>query len=83
MRDGLAAKDDPRRARAERLLADVTDPRAVPMIWAVFVSGGSQRLQVAAVQMLGQIDGPAASTALATLALLDPDGVVRRGRPRP
>ena len=38
-------------------LAEVTDPRAVPMIWAIFVRGG-ERQQIAAVQMLGQIDGP-------------------------
>jgi tetratricopeptide (TPR) repeat protein len=77
MRDGLAARDPARKARAERALAGVTDPRAVPMIWAVFISGGSERLQLAAVQMLGQIDGPAASTALATLSILDPQGAVR------
>jgi hypothetical protein len=77
IRDGLAGRDDSKRARAGRALSEVTDRRAVAMIWAVFVSGGSRRTQVAAVQMLGQIDGPAASTALATLALFGPDGVVR------
>jgi hypothetical protein len=76
MREGWEGKDLARRARAERALAEVTDPRAVPMIWAVFVCG-SERSQLAAVQMLGQIDGPAASTALATLAILFPEGEVR------
>jgi tetratricopeptide (TPR) repeat protein len=75
LREGLEGKDAARRVRAERALSAVTDPRAVPMIWAVFVCGG-ERLQLAAVQMLGQIDGPAASTALATLAILYPEGQV-------
>ncbi len=77
MRGGLEGKDAARKARAERARDDVTDPRSVPMIWAVFVAGGNERLQVAAVQMLGQIDGPAASAALATLAILLPEGTVR------
>jgi hypothetical protein len=77
LREGLASKDPARKARAERALADVDDPRAVPMIWAVLISDGNPRSQVAAVQMLGQIDGPGASAALATMALLGPDGVAR------
>ena len=36
MRDGLEGKDPARRAKAEEAIAEVTDPRAVPMIWAVF-----------------------------------------------
>ena len=76
LRENLEGKDLAKRARAERALAEVSDPRAVPMIWAVFLSGG-ERLQMAAVQMLGQIDGPAASTALATMAILFPEGQVR------
>ncbi len=75
LREGLEAKDAAKRARAERGLVAVTDPRAVPMIWAVFVRGG-ERTQLAAVQMLGQIDGASASTALATLAILYPEGPV-------
>ncbi len=75
LRESLENKDAARRARAERALSAVTDPRAVPMIWAVFVCG-SARSQLAAVQVLGQIDGPAASTALATLAILYPEGPV-------
>src|SRR5262249_5458161 len=76
LRENLEGKDAAKRARAERALAEVSDPRAVPMIWAVFLTGG-ERLQMAAVQMLGQIDGPAASTALATMAILFPEGEVR------
>jgi hypothetical protein len=75
LRENFEGRDAAKRARAERALAEVTDPRAVPMVWAVFVSGG-ERVQRAAVQMLGQIDGPAASTALATVAILFPEGEV-------
>jgi len=76
IRDGLESKDSARRARAETAIVEVTDPRAVPMIWATFVTG-SARLQLAAVQMLGQIDGPVASTSLAALAVFNPSGQVR------
>ena len=71
LRDGLESKDAARRAKAEQELTEVTDPRAVPMIWAIFVRG-SERLQIAAVQMLGQIDGPSASNGLAALAVFSP-----------
>jgi hypothetical protein len=77
IREGLENKNTARRAAAEASLAGVTDPRAVPMIWAVFVAGGTERSQLAAVQMLGQIGGAPASMALATLAILDPQGQVR------
>ena len=69
----LESKDAARRAKAEQALTEVTDPRAVPMIWAIFVRG-SERLQIAAVQMLGQIDGPSASNGLAALAVFSPCG---------
>jgi hypothetical protein len=77
LRAGLESKSDARRAKAERTLSEITDPRAVPMIWAVFIRG-SQRAQLAAVQVLGQIDGPAASNALAALAIFNPSAEVRR-----
>ena len=73
LRDGLESKDASKRAKAEQGLAEVTDPRAVPMIWALFVRGG-ERQQIAAVQMLGQIDGPSASNGLAVLAVFSPSG---------
>ncbi len=77
LRDGLESKDVARRTRAEHELAQVTDPRAVPMIWSMFVRG-AERQQIAAVQMLGQIDGPAASNGLAALAVFSPAAEVRR-----
>jgi len=77
MRDGLTSKDRARRTKAEQDVAEVCDPRALPMIWAVFLRG-NERLQIAAVQMLAQIDGPSASNALAVLAVFNPTPDVRR-----
>ena len=71
LRNDLSSKDAAKRAIAEQTLAEVTDPRAVPMIWATFVPR-SERLQIAAVQMLGQIDGPSSSNGLAALAVFSP-----------
>ncbi|SIO58322.1 Pretoxin HINT domain-containing protein [Singulisphaera sp. GP187] len=62
---------------AERRLTEVTDPRAVPMIWALFASGDAAR-QLVAVQMLGQIDAGTASRALATLSVFGKSAEVRR-----
>jgi hypothetical protein len=76
LRDGLENKDAGRRRKAEAAVLEVSDLRAVPMIWAVFVTGHERR-QLAAVQMLGQIDGPAASTSLAALAVFSGSGQVR------
>jgi hypothetical protein len=76
LREALEARDATRRARAEAAITEVTDPRAVSMIWAVFVRG-NERSRLAAVQMLGQIDGPAASNALASLAVFNDSAQVR------
>jgi hypothetical protein len=76
LREALEGRDATRRTKAEAAIAEVTDPRAVSMIWAVFVRG-SERSQLAAVQMLGQIDGPAASNALAALAVFNVSAEVR------
>ena len=54
----------------------VTDPRAVPAVWEVFAAG-DQKSQLMAVQVLGQIDGPAASRAVAAIALFSPYADVR------
>ena len=77
LRDGLENKDAAKRTKAEQGLTEVIDPRAVPMIWAIFVPA-SERHQLAAVQMLGQIDGPSASNGLAVLAVFSPIAEVRR-----
>ena len=76
-REGLASRDRNRREQVEKSLADLTDPRAVPMIWIVFVNGGLQ-YQKTAVTLLGQIDSPGSSRALAFLALMSRSAEVRR-----
>ena len=65
-----------RKAKAKGDLADVTDARAVPMVMKVF-GGGSEPLQVVAVQLLSQIHSPLSSLSLASLAVESPSGVVR------
>jgi tetratricopeptide (TPR) repeat protein len=67
-RDGIASKDKARRAAAQKGLADVIDPRAVPAVWTTFALGTAER-QKMAVRVLGQIDSPGSSRALAMLAL--------------
>ncbi len=66
-----------RRAEAEASLGALTDPRAVPSIWKVFASGSLED-QGLAVRLLGQVDAPAASRALASLAMFGSSEVVRR-----
>ncbi len=75
-REGLASKDKMRRASAEKGLGEVTDPRAVPAVWATIALGGAERQKVA-VRVLGQIDSPGSSRALALLALSSRSATVR------
>ncbi|HEV3167012.1 MAG TPA: hypothetical protein VGZ22_23585 [Isosphaeraceae bacterium] len=74
-RDWLARKD--KEADARRLLAEVTDPGAVPSVWRIFGMGGTND-QALAVQVLGQIDSAHASRALAVLAAFGKSAEVRR-----
>ncbi len=64
------------RARAEASLRRIKDPLAVPAIWEVLVSQSHQIHDVAA-RLLGQIQGPEATSRLAMLAMQDPDAPVR------
>jgi hypothetical protein len=73
--EALNSKKD--RDSAERSLAEVTDPRAVPAVWRVFVQGDG-RDHARAVQLLGQIDAPSSTRALALLALFSPSADSRR-----
>ncbi len=75
LRDSLAAKGN--HEAAEKTLSEITDPRAVPMIWQVFVQKG-QAHHPRAVQLFGQIDAIEASRALATLAIFSPNTDARR-----
>jgi hypothetical protein len=85
---GWLAGDDPdKKQEARALLADVVDPHAVPAVVRVF-RDGKEPHELLAVQLLGQIDAPTATRALAALAVLDEATTVRfaaievlRGRP--
>jgi hypothetical protein len=76
-REALASRDKSKREQAEKSLAEVTDPRAVPMIWVVFVQGGEQ-YHNAAAKLLGRLDSPGSSRALAFLAIRSRSAEVRR-----
>jgi hypothetical protein len=77
LRGALASRDKARRSDAEKALASVSDPRAVPSIWSVFVLGGHQPQKIG-VTLLGQIDSPGSSRALALVALMSQSADVRR-----
>jgi hypothetical protein len=76
-RDGLKQRDKAGRAFAESALGQITDPRAVPMVWMTFARGDASS-QGRAVTILSQIDAPGASRALAMLALFSPVAEVRQ-----
>jgi hypothetical protein len=75
-RSMLARKSQ--RAEAESNLATLTDPKAVPSVWVVFAASNDAVNQSRAVQLLGQIDSPNASRALALLAIRSASSEVRR-----
>jgi Pretoxin HINT domain len=65
-----------RRDEGEAGLAGVTDPRAVPSIGRVFATTGPQEPR--AVRLLGQIDAPSSTRALAYLAVFARSAEARR-----
>ncbi len=69
--------DPERRPEAIRALADVKEPRAVPSVRKVFGEGEGWE-QSWAVQLLGRIDAPESSLALAELAVFGADEKVRQ-----
>ncbi len=76
-------------AEAQEQLASVTDRHAVTAILEVFLVGGREAEQAMCVEMLGQIDHPSSSRALAQLAVFSARPAIRRmaietlkGRPR-
>lgn len=77
LRESISARDRSRRASAEAGLNAITDPRAVPALVAVF-GAGDPALGRRAVQVLGRIDAPSSSRALADLAVTAPADAVRR-----
>ncbi|WP_422928141.1 polymorphic toxin-type HINT domain-containing protein [Singulisphaera sp. PoT] len=70
-------KNQARRAEAEEALAEVTDPGAVPAVWASFARGNPGE-QLVAVRLFSQIDAPGSSKSLAFLAAFGGSGEVRR-----
>ncbi|AGA24526.1 Protein of unknown function (DUF1557) [Singulisphaera acidiphila DSM 18658] len=76
-RDGLGSKSVKRRAEAETALAEITDPYAVPALWAVFATGNAAQ-QAVAVRVLGHIDASGGSRSLAMLAGFSDSAEVRR-----
>jgi hypothetical protein len=76
-RSALSSRDKSRRADAEKGLAAVGDPRAVPSIWAVFMLGGASSQRIG-VKLLGQIDAPGSARALALVALMSQSADVKR-----
>jgi hypothetical protein len=75
-RGWLGDKDASKRAQAARDLAALNDPRAVPSLWTTFCVGNAA-MQTLAVQVLGQIDSPGATRALAMLAVFSESAEVR------
>ncbi len=75
--ESLAAHDKTRRAMAEQALRQITDPRAVPMVWTHFVKN-DQAHQGFAVRIFGQIKASGSSRALALLAVFSPWAHIRQ-----
>jgi tetratricopeptide (TPR) repeat protein len=61
--------DKKKAPEAERLLATVTDRQALPSILRVFPAGGSEAAQARRVRLVGQIDDPSSSRAIAAQAV--------------
>ena len=77
LRDSLTSRDQSRQAEAAADLAAISDPRAVPMLWQVFVKGGDERRQRVAIDVLSRIEAPSASAALAMIAVFSPHAPLR------
>ena len=77
LRADLESKKTKTREAASLAIDEVTDPRAVPLVWSVFAKGNEAR-QLVAVQILGQIDAPGSTESLALLAVSSGSAEVRR-----
>jgi hypothetical protein len=69
--------DPKRRAEAESELAAIADPLAIPAVFRVFANSRPEHQRLA-VQILGQIDSPAAAPPLIVLLTASTDPEVRR-----
>jgi Pretoxin HINT domain len=77
LREALEGTSEARRLKAERELYQTRDPRAAAMIWKIF-GCGTEQMQLTAVELLAQIEGPAASFFIAALAIEKPSTEVRQ-----
>lgn len=66
------------RLSADESLSQITDPLAVPSLWATFAAKPNAERQALAVRTLGQIDAAGSSRALALLAVSGASAEVRR-----
>ena len=80
LRKALDSPVESRRLKAERELYQITEPRAVPSIMKT-LAAGTEKTQLVAVELLVQIEGPAASFCLAMLAIEKPSPAVRERAP--
>jgi hypothetical protein len=76
LRAALESESEARRLKAEKELYQITDPRAVPMIWRAF-GNGTEKMQLLGLELLAQIEGPTASFLLALQAIEKPSPEVR------
>lgn len=76
-RDALSGRDRKKRDEALAQLAAIDDPRAVPTIWRLFARDGDAGRQRLAIDVLGRIEAPSASVALALIAVYSPHADLR------
>jgi tetratricopeptide (TPR) repeat protein len=77
LRSDLESKKAKTREAAALAIEEVTDPRAVPLVWSMFAKGNEAR-QLVAVQILGQIDAHGSTESLALLSVSSGSAEVRR-----
>ena len=66
-----------KRADAQAALDRIDDPRAVPLLWALYATGDATD-QAAVVPVFARLDGPAAGRALAMIAVFGKTPAVSR-----
>ncbi len=76
LRDALESSVATRPLKAEKELYQITDPHAVPAMWRTFASG-SEKMQLVAVELFTQIEGPGASFCLPLMAIDNPSSAIR------
>ncbi len=75
LREAMESPVESRRLKAEHDPYEITDPRAVPMIFRLF-GNTSERMQLVAVELLAQVEGSTASFDMLAIALQTPSSTV-------